>query len=135
MPFVFSGAAAARRFPEAFEGAYTSSVREEPRFRFGFALTGLLSAALAYFAFGAGLFSGPGWLGFLTAAGIGVASAASMLTLEKAVLRAWGARRPETGSVRITGGDWGCPRCGSAYVREATVCSDCEVPLVESGRG
>jgi hypothetical protein len=110
-------------------------VNDRSGFRFGFGLSGLLSAGLAYMAYDAGYFSGAPWIAFLTAAVIGTSSAFSMILLEKAVVRLRKPAGADARPARIKGGDWGCPRCGSAYVREATVCSDCDVPLVEAGPG
>lgn len=98
-----------------------------PGFRLGFGLSGLLSAALAYFAFDFGLFSGPLWRGSLVAIGIGVFSGGVMLWLDRRIQQPHTKRR--NGAVKLKG-PWACPNCGEAYVPEATVCSDCNVPLV-----
>ena len=94
----------------------------------GFAIAGLLSAAGAYYAADAGLFSGPAWRSFLVACAVGGGSALLLVGIERA---AGALRRGARGDrpVRLEG-DWACPRCGSAYVPEATECSDCRVPLV-----
>lgn len=87
---------------------------------------------MASVAFDAGLFSGPAWLGFLAAIVIGGGSAGSMLLVERWALARFG-RKGDERLASIEAGNWGCPRCGSAYVRDVTVCSDCQVPLVEAG--
>jgi hypothetical protein len=91
-------------------------------------LAGLLGAGLAYFAANAGYFDGPVWLAALTATGIGMVSGATLVALDRALRR-----RLHDRPARPTG-PWACPRCGAAYVPEATICSDCHVPLVKSGR-
>jgi hypothetical protein len=105
-------------------------VHDEPRrgFAFGFGLAGLLAAGLAYFAFNEGFFSGPAWRSTLLALVIGGGSALLLLSLERALFKGRnhdGAAKP----VKIKGA-WGCPKCGAAYVSEASECSDCHVPLV-----
>ena len=102
-----------------------------PGFSFGFGLAGLLAAGLTYFSFDVGLFKGPVWLNVLMTALIGGGSAALMLSIERAIFRR--RRSPGTASrpAKIKG-EWGCPRCGAAYVPEAVTCSDCGVPLVSA---
>jgi hypothetical protein len=94
--------------------------------RFGYGLAGLAAATCTYFAFDFGLFKGPVWRGAAVAMAIGIASAGLMLVLDRAI----GAGVSRRGPVRPKG-DWACPNCGAAYVRQATTCSDCHVPLVE----
>ena len=110
-------------------GSYTvmPETNQRPGFGLGFGLTGLLSAAAAYVAYDYGAFSGPPWRAALAAIVIGTASAVLMVNLDKWLRRP---RKPgPEGNVRLKG-PWACPRCGAAYVPEATHCSDCEVPLV-----
>lgn len=90
---------------------------------FGFAVAGLLSAGLSYFAFDLGLMSGPTWRPALIAVAIGAFSAGTITAIDRAFRRER-ATRP----VKLKG-PWACPACGSAYVAEATMCSDCGVPL------
>jgi hypothetical protein len=101
---------------------------DRPGFAFGYGLAGLLAAGAAYYAFGAGLFSGPPWRGLLTSIAIGGGSAFLLIGLERLI---WGSK-PGGGSKRPVKlkGDWACPSCGAAYVATATDCSDCHVPLV-----
>jgi len=107
----------------------TSGDDEAPRggLRFGYGLAGLLAAAATYFAFDFGLFRGPAWRGAAVAIIIGIGSAGLMLVLDRTMGRVTTRR----GAVKPKG-DWACPRCGAAYVRQATVCSDCHVPLAET---
>ena len=98
-------------------------------FSFGFGLSALLAAGLAYLAFDAGgVLQSP-----LVAILIGGGSAVLLLWIERLLLR----RRPSTVERRpaMIKGKWGCPSCGAAYVPEATVCSDCHVPLVRANNG
>jgi hypothetical protein len=109
-------------------------VNDEPRrgLSFGFGLAGLLSAGLAYFAFEEGLFAGPAWRNTVLAIAIGGGSAAVLLSIERMLSRK---RRPDGSAKPVKmKGPWGCPRCGAAYVPEATECSDCHVPLVANPR-
>jgi len=89
----------------------------------GFAIAGLLSAALAYFAFDLGLMSGPSWRPVLVAFGIGALSAGLVTAIDRKM------RREKQPRIVKPKGPWACPKCGSAYVAEATSCSDCGVPL------
>jgi hypothetical protein len=92
---------------------------------FGFGLSGLCAAGLAYLAFEAGGV----WQSPVIAVLIGGGSAALLLWVERLLRRGSpaGERRP----AKIKG-EWGCPSCGAAYVPEVTVCSDCHVPLVRA---
>lgn len=99
-------------------------------FAFGFGLSGLLSAALAYYAFDAHLFDGPAWRSALLAAAIGGGSAALLLGAEKLLHGV--ARVGRRGRAPKIRGEWGCPQCGAGYVPEAVECSDCHVPLVSA---
>ncbi|MBK6314477.1 MAG: hypothetical protein IPF53_09215 [Blastocatellia bacterium] len=89
----------------------------------GFAVAGLLSAALSYFAFDFGLMSGPTWRPALVAVAIGAVSAGTVTAVDRVIRR-----ERRKGPVKLKG-PWACPSCGSAYVAEATMCSDCGVPL------
>jgi len=97
-------------------------------FSLGFGVAGLLAAGVAYFAFDFGLFRGPAWRGALVAFVIGIGAAGLALLLDRSV----GAK---SAAIRRSKprGPWACPECGAAYVPEATMCSDCHVPLVKSG--
>lgn len=90
---------------------------------FGFAVAGLLSAAMAYFAFDLGLMRGPAWRPALIAIAIGAVSAGLVTSIDRIFRRERQAR-----PVKLKG-PWACPQCGAAYVAEATMCSDCGVPL------
>jgi hypothetical protein len=101
---------------------------ERTGLRFGFGIAGLLSAALAYFAFDFGLFRGPAWRGSVVAILIGLVSAGLLLAVDRMMSPPRGAPR-KRGPVKIKG-PWGCPECGAAYRSDVTTCSDCHVPLV-----
>lgn len=89
----------------------------------GFAVAGLLSAGLSYFAFDFGLMAGPIWRPALIAIAIGAFSAGAVTAVDRMIRREKTAR-----PVRLKG-PWACPACGAAYVAEATMCSDCKLPL------
>jgi hypothetical protein len=108
------------------DNGYPANERyRQRRFSFGFGISGLLAAGVAYLTFDAGGI----WQNPIVAVLIGVASAGLLLWAERLVF----GRGPGTPRTRKIKGDWGCPRCGAAYVPEATVCSDCRVPLVRAG--
>lgn len=90
---------------------------------FGFAVAGLLAAGLSYLAFDLGLMGGPAWRPALIAVAIGAFSAGTITAIDRLLLR-----EREAKPIRLKG-PWACPQCGSAYVAEATMCSDCGVPL------
>jgi len=97
---------------------------EKPRgLGIGLLVAGVAAAGLSYLAFDLGLMHGPSWRSALIAIGIGALSASTVT----AVTRMFRRNRP-TGPVKLKG-PWGCPKCGAAYVAEATSCSDCHVPL------
>lgn len=89
----------------------------------GFAVAGLLSAALSYFAFDLGIMSGPTWKPVVVAVAIGAFSAGLVTAIDRML------RRERQARTVVAKGPWACPKCGSAYVAEATTCSDCGVPL------
>lgn len=101
----------------------TSSSAPRRGLGIGFAVAGLLSAGLSYLAFDLGLMGGPVWRPALIAIAIGAFCAGLVTAIDR-----WVRRERSTGPVRLKG-PWACSSCGAAYVAEATMCSDCGVPL------